>query len=230
MQRTVPIHESISKNKINLMKAKTKSATKNQEIKELKNLAATLSQLYVANEVRGGDTLEFFSHENVANPPSLSKDGHLYHGTKSDLVDVLINTTPLSLSDKKLNTDAVVVDGPAIVHMLLPKNGSIVDEYCESFITYIRRFFNVANRVDVIFDIYITSSLKAGIRKTRSIAPPMIVRGTTKVRNWKQFLKNDSNKQSLFQYIAVSAQTVELADGNQFVFTFRGSVITNPNS
>ena len=27
VQRTVPIHESISKNKINLMKAKTKSAT-----------------------------------------------------------------------------------------------------------------------------------------------------------------------------------------------------------
>ena len=72
--------------------------------------------------------------------------------------------------------------------------------------------------------------MKAGIRKTRGIAPPIIVRGTTKVRNWKQFLKNDSNKQSLFQYIAVSAQTVELADGNQFVFTFRDSVITNPKS
>ena len=73
VQSPVPIHESISNNKINFMKAKTKSATKNQEIKELKNLAATLSQLYVANEVRGGDTLEIFSHENVATPPSLSE-------------------------------------------------------------------------------------------------------------------------------------------------------------
>ena len=78
------------------MKPKKQAKSRNQEVKELKNLAATLSQLYVANEVRGGDTTEFFSHENVSNPTSISKDGHLYHGSKSDLIDELIATTPIS--------------------------------------------------------------------------------------------------------------------------------------
>ena len=42
------------------MKQKSKAGSKNQDAKALKNLAVTLSQLYVANEVRGGETMEFF--------------------------------------------------------------------------------------------------------------------------------------------------------------------------
>ena len=58
----------------------------------MKNLAATLSQIYVANQVRGGDTSEFFCYENVSTPPSISKDSELYHGSKSDLGQMLIDT------------------------------------------------------------------------------------------------------------------------------------------
>ena len=231
VQRTIAIHVTIAMNKNELMKTtKKKASSKNQEVKDLKNLAATLSQLYVANEVRGGDTSEFFKHENVENPPSISKDGHLYHGTKSDLVEELIATTPLSMSVAQQNTDAVILDGPAIVHMISPKNGSTVEEYCEVFISHIQKFFNVSNRIDVVFDIYMQSSLKEGVRKTRGVAPPMIVRGNTKVKNWSRFLKNDSNKQSLFQYIATISQTVKLSDNQQLVFTCSDTVVTNPNS
>ena len=230
VNRTVPIHEPIPLNKNELMKPKKKAASKNQDAKDLKNLAATLSQLYVANEVRGGDTMEFFSHENVAAPPSLSKDGQLYQGSKSDLIDELIATTPLSVSADVPTCDAVVIDGPAVVHMLSPKNGSTVDEYCALYLGYVTKFFDHAERIDLIFDVYIQASLKAGVRKKRGVAPPMVVRGITKVKNWGRFLKNESNKQSLFQYIATYAQSVDISENKQLVVTCRDSVLTNPDS
>ena len=47
------------------MKTPKDSEFKSSKVKDLKSLAATLSQLYVVNQVRGGDTLEFFSHGDV---------------------------------------------------------------------------------------------------------------------------------------------------------------------
>ena len=64
-------------------------------------MATMLSQLYVASQVHGGDTTEFFSDKNVPNPPSLSQDGHLNHGTKSDLADELAAVSPISLSSEQ---------------------------------------------------------------------------------------------------------------------------------
>ena len=47
------------------MKTPKDSKFKSSKVKDLKNLSATLTQLYVVNQIRGGDTLEFFSHGNV---------------------------------------------------------------------------------------------------------------------------------------------------------------------
>ena len=114
--------------------------------------------------------------------------------------------------------------------MLSPKNGSTIDEYCALYLGYVRNFFDHAERIDLIFDVYIQASLKAGVRKKRGVAPPMVVRGITKVKNWGRFLKNESNKQSLFQYIATYAQSVDISENKQLVVTCRDSVLTNPDS
>ena len=98
--RSVSIMEKIKVNKLNLMKQSKKAKSKTKELKDLRNLAAILSEFYVAGQVRGGDTTEFFSHENVPNPPSLSKDDHLYQGTKSYLRDKLVAVLPSSLSSE----------------------------------------------------------------------------------------------------------------------------------
>ena len=50
-ERTVPIDSTIHKNKLQLMKVAKVSKPKSNELKDMKNLAATLSQLYVANHV-----------------------------------------------------------------------------------------------------------------------------------------------------------------------------------
>ena len=227
---TVGIEPPIVANKLELMKLPKKNKSKNQEVRDLKDLAATLSQLYVANQARGGDTTEFFSHENVPIPPSISKDGHLYHGTKSDLLQELIDTTNLSTSNDIPEVDAVVIDGPAVAHMIVPKNDSIIDEYYEVYLNHMKGYFNKCKRVDVIFDIYVPFSLKQTTRETRGVAPSMIVRGSTKVKHWTRFLKNDSNKESLFEYLATSAIQTYISEDHQLVITYRDGVISNPES
>ena len=134
----------------------------------------------------------------MPNPPSLSKDGHLYHGTKSDLIEELASLSPSILRSQQPNCEVFVLDGPTIIHMLKPKNGSTVDDYCKGFLSYVKTFFYHCTRVDVVFDIYLQASLKDGVRKTRGVAPSMDFRGETKVKNWTGFLKNGSNKQGFF--------------------------------
>ena len=178
--------------------------------------------------MRGADPTEFFSHENVPNPPSISKDGQLYHGKKSDLAEVLGGLSSECLASKQPTSDAVVLDGPAIIHMVAPKNGSTVDEYCKVFAAHVNSYFNDVNRVDVICDIYLDSSLKEGVRETRGTAPSQIVKGTTKISKWSKFLKNGSNNQRLFEYIAHYLKSqVTPSNTKQLVVTCRDMVITN---
>ena len=142
--------EKIKLNKLNLIKQSKKAKLKTQEFKDLKNLAAILSQLYIASQGCGGDTTEFFTYEFLPNPPSLSEDSHLYHGTKSDLADKLAAVLPSSLSSGKSRSDAFVLDGPAVIYMIKPINGSTIDEYCRIFLSHVRTYFYSYDRVDVI--------------------------------------------------------------------------------
>ena len=73
--------------------------------------------------------VEFFSHENVKHPPSISKDGTLYHGKKSDLVQELIDTCQNSVIAEYPNVDGIILNGPAIVHMAKPNNDCTIEEY-----------------------------------------------------------------------------------------------------
>ena len=66
----------------------------------MKSNISLFSRLYIANQRRAGDLDTFFSHENSSVPPSLSKDGMLRSGDKSDLIDCMIK--------KKKKTSAVI--------------------------------------------------------------------------------------------------------------------------
>ena len=78
------------------------------------------SRLYIACQSRDGNLDDFFKHENHPYPPSLSVNGDLRYGTKSDLLDCLCcnaqNTTDLS----NIAAEAVIFDGAVVVQMLQP--------------------------------------------------------------------------------------------------------------
>ena len=57
--------------------------------RETKDQLQLFPQLYVATQVRDGDMEEFFKHETLDHPPSLSKHGTIGSGDKSDLIQCL---------------------------------------------------------------------------------------------------------------------------------------------
>ena len=68
------------------VKRKTTQATTSNNLKKDISL---FSRLFIACQVRKGDLPAFFSHENSAYPPSLSKEGKLRGGHKAYLLKCL---------------------------------------------------------------------------------------------------------------------------------------------
>lgn len=100
--------------------AKPKQNSKlKQDLINLKNDCSLFSRLYISCQSHDGDLDDFFRHENVSYPPSLSDGGKLEPAeSKSDILECLL---PRSKTPKDVPTvDAMIFDGPAIVHMLQP--------------------------------------------------------------------------------------------------------------
>ena len=74
------------------------------------------SQTYIATQIRGGDTNEFFSHKTLKHPPSLSKCGQMCSGNKSDLIGC-IEEVPNVLP----RTEAAVLEGSVLINMVKAK-------------------------------------------------------------------------------------------------------------
>ena len=129
----------MKKNNIHLfntphMRQKTKTSELVLSLKSDRNL---FSRLYVASQFRDGNLDEFFSHENQACPPSLSDRGKLKLGTKSDIVRCLEDVIE-EQDDTTPSVEVVVLDGPAIVHMLKPAAARTFREYAQDvFLPYV---------------------------------------------------------------------------------------------
>ena len=64
--------------------------------------------------------------------------------------------------------DITVIDGVALVHMLPVKDATIFDEYASSvFLPHIMQQLEKCTRLDVVWDRYISNSLKAATREKR---------------------------------------------------------------
>jgi hypothetical protein len=163
---STPLDDAIKKNNICIFdSSKPRKKTKAQEqVSALKSDLNLFSRLYVACQVRDGNLDRFFAHENQSCPPSLSDAGKLRSGTKSDIVHCLEETVKEEESDDH-NIDAVVLDGPAIVHMLKPGTAKTFQEYAQNvFVPYIEMQLAKSQRVDIVWDTYKRDSLKEQTR------------------------------------------------------------------
>jgi hypothetical protein len=82
----------------------------------------------------------------------MSKAGVLRSGKKSDILDCICFEA--SATDSCPSVDVLVLDGAAIVHMLMPGNARTFSDYVDSFISLIHGNLKKASRVDVVFDAY----------------------------------------------------------------------------
>ena len=115
--------------------AKQSSRSKEQ-VTSLKTNCTLFSRLNIACQARQSNIDSLFEHENQACPPSISGMGQLLHGSKSDLMECLTNSS--QSASVHLGMDVNVLDRAVIVQMVRPGACRTFEEYSQQmFLPYI---------------------------------------------------------------------------------------------
>jgi len=98
----------------------------------------------------------------------------------------------------------MILDGAFVNQMLSPRTLNTFQDYSNSvFLPYIFGQLQSVRRLDIVWDVYLANSLKAGTKSKqgqghRSKVLPLAPLPST----WKSFLKNDENKSDLFCFLS----------------------------
>ena len=167
------------------------------------------------------------AHESSCFPPSLTAKGKMHHGDKSEILECIV---PAELDNQRPSTTAAILDGAVLVQMIRPKSSETIGDYIyNDFLPYILSWFDSNDRVDIVWDVYSKTSLKAGTREQRGSGLRRRVTFATKVPgNWSSFLRVDLNKQELFIEIANQLKLLQLPNGKQLFFTILDKCSSSP--
>ena len=123
---------------------------------------------------------------------------------------------------------AKIFDGPAIIHTLTSKQVRTFDEYGDQvFLPWINQKLQNCNSVDIIWDRYISGSLKESTREKRGKGIRRKVQGHTKLpTNFSDFLRDTMNKTELFDFLTEKVATYKFSDGKQ-VYITSGKLVLN---
>ncbi|KAL8560494.1 hypothetical protein ACOMHN_042314 [Nucella lapillus] len=223
LKKTKLLSHPIKKNNLVLIsgaKWKKKNAS-SYKISSLKNDCHLFSRLYIACQIRSGGLDVFFTYENQVTPPSLSSAGKLRSASKASLLECL--EAVHRPEENRPAADVIILDGAAVVHIIRPGAAKTFGSNAESvFLPYITEMLLNVDRLDVVFDIYRSDSLKSctrdnrGVGKRRRVSPETVI-----PPNWHIFLRNDSNKSELFRYLSQCAITL---DTDKQIISTQGSI------
>ena len=96
------------------------------------NPTATVIRYFMSIKYRPEeDKDDFFRHENVTYPPSLSHKGGMYSGSKSGITDCLPCMPKPGKNPLRMKATVAVFDMAAVIHMLKPgmKTSTFKDFY-----------------------------------------------------------------------------------------------------
>lgn len=148
---------------------------------ELKNDRALFSRLYIASQTREGDVDEFFRHENQSTPPSLATGGQMRQGDKHNLLECLEGNVTVS-HGTFFDVECKVLDGPAVVHFLVPGTCDTFEDYAkEVFLPYVGKELDNVSRIDIVWDVYKSDSLKNATREKRGCGTRRRVSSSTRI-------------------------------------------------
>ena len=143
-----------------------KKGVRTYQVSILKRNSNLFSRLYIACQTRPGGLDDFFQHENQSTPPSLSSEGQLRPGLKSSLLECLEQLPPPEAVCPE--ADVLILDGAAIVHMIRPGAAKTFQAYTEdAFLPHITHMLQTVSRLDVLWDVYRTDSLKSLAKEER---------------------------------------------------------------
>ena len=98
----------------------------------------------------------------------------------------------------------VVIDGAALVQMLKPGAAKTFEDYAHQvFIPYILSQLNTVSRLTLVWDSYVTDSLKSTARaKCGKGVRWRVIASAPIPGNWQSFLHTDLNKKELFSFLS----------------------------
>ncbi len=223
------LNETIPRNKFSLFTKKAKrNFSKNAgKLKTAKQDTRLFARLYVGCQSRDGDLEDFFAHENQSSPPAISESGKLRSGTKSDLVQCLMED--VDTEDESPKPRCVILDGAVLVQMLRPRNCKTFKEYSISmFLPHLKSWLKKAQRVDLVWDDYFDYSLKAGSRERRGRGQRRRVLSSAPLpTDWQAFLRLDENKKELFSFLSKEAGSLD-TEGKELIVTLKEGVVCYP--
>ena len=102
-----------------------------------------------------------------------------------------------------------VFDGAAKVQSLqIPDSVKTFPDYKNHFYEHIKSVTRNVARYDLVFDIYLSNSLKSTTRTKRGSSVAFKT-STPLPKNWHTFLSNSENKTKLFKFLAVKDDLVD---------------------
>ena len=222
-----PFTAILPKTNIKLFKTKLAEPRRKSDIALIKDQHNKGTHIMLAAKSGRTITESLFAHESSTFPPSLTGKGKMHKGDKSEILQCIV---PKDLESVRPETTAAVLDGAVLIQMLRPRNAVTLGEYyMEEFVPYILSWFEWNTRVDIVWDVYSSTSLKSGTREQRGRGARRKVTFLTKVPgNWAAFLRVDLNKQELFVEIAKSLQLLDLPEGKRLYTTILENCLSSP--
>ena len=215
------ITDTLSKNSLPLFHSHVQNENSKSHSKAitLKRDCPLFSRLYIACQSREADLEQFFMHENQSKPPSISSQGRIRLGTKSDLLCSLEKLSTSISGDIFPDVSAHIIDGAAVVNMRKPKVAKTFGEYVDmDLMPYFMSRLEHVSRLDIVWDQYFSNSLKEYTRKVRGEGTRRRVLENTAIpKNWAGFLRNSDNKKELFCFLAEKIS--KLNSGSKEVYT-----------
>lgn len=206
----INFYEPVKMNSFKIFKEKPARKVSSLALKNkmLTNDYKLFSRLYLGASNRQVNLDEFFCYENQPFPPSISNNGHLRNGPKSNIVDSLCAVYKnIDLEDLEYGTHndatAYFFDGAVIIHFINTTGVKTFGEYSLKLQQYFSQFTSKFQRVDVVWDVYEQDSTKGDAREKRGTGRVQRVDSNLNVpRNWSNFLKVNENEMQLFHLIA----------------------------
>ena len=98
----------------------------------------------------------------------------------------------------------MILDDAFVNQMLSPRILNTFQDYSNSvFLPYIFGQLQSVRRLDIVWDVYLADSLKAGTKSKRSEGQRRKVLPLAPLPStWKSFLNNDENKSDLFCFLS----------------------------
>ena len=224
VKKNKSVWDTLPTNKLKLYGFSPASPTvaKHSAITLLKKSHTIFNHFLINAQVRPERIDDFFTREILTYPPSLSVNGAIRFGTKSDIVKLLLPYQSSSTDSPHSNVQVKVFDGAAIVQSLgFPSSIKTFLDYKTYFWAYINRLSVNCFRIDVVFDRYIPNSLKQSTRSKRGTSAAVSFKALTVLPNkWHDFLRNSTNKSNLFEYLVQSGDGFSCNLGQVVIATY----------